>query len=126
MKRILGKVDKEIAERYNLEEYAGKSIVMYDNDRKHCLKHKDEFASPKIFYYILNHLDDIINYPDDVFYKKSTNTLEYYKTYKDGVSVRVKIEPGNELKAKTFFKVTRTKIENRRKKEQYNKYVINN
>ncbi len=49
MKRILGKVDKKIAERYNLEEYAGKSIVMYDNDRKHCLKHKDNLLVLKFF-----------------------------------------------------------------------------
>lgn len=126
MKKVLGKVDEKIAKKYNLEEHINKPIVLYDNDRRHCInRHKNDFNSPKIFYYILSHLDDIINYPDEVFYKKSTESLEYYKTYEQGVSVRVKIENGNELKVKTFFKVTQTKIENRKEKEQYNKYVIN-
>lgn len=73
----------------------------------------------------MDNLEYIIEKPDEVFYVKRKNTLEYYKTFDIGVTVRVKVEPGNELKVKTVFTVTKTKIENRRKKENYNKYVLN-
>ena len=125
MKRILGKVKKEIAIKNNIEEYADKKIVLYDNERKHCEKHMYEFGDKKTFHYIMDNLEYIIENPDEVFYVKRKNTLEYYKTFDIGVTVRVKVEPGNELKVKTVFTVTKTKIENRRKKEYYNKYVLN-
>ena len=125
MKRILGKVKKEIAIKNNIEEYAGKKIVLYDNERKHCEKHMHEFGDKKTFHYIMDNLAYIIEKPAEDFYVKRKNTLEYYKTFDIGVTVRVKVEPGNELKVKTVFTVTKTKIENRRKKENYNKYVLN-
>lgn len=125
MKRILGKVTKEIAERNNISEYANKKIVLHDNDRRHCAKHKNEFGDSKTFHYVMDNLENIIAEPDHVFYIKNKNTLEYYKTFGFGVTVRVKVEPGNELKVKTVFKVTQDKIENRIRKEAYNKYVVN-
>lgn len=126
MKRVLGKVSKEIASKYNIEEYTNKKIVIYDDARKHCYKkHLKEFGDSKTFHYIMDNLDDIISNPDEVFYIKNKDTLEYYKTYSFGITVRVKVEPGNELKVKTVFTVTQTKIDNRIKKEEYNKYIIN-
>ena len=127
MKQVLGKVSKDIAKKYDIDEYANKKIVIYDDTRRHCQKkHLKEFGNPKTFYYIMNNLEDIINNPDNVFYIKSKDILEYYKTFAFGITVRVKIQPGNELKVKTVFTVSQTKIDNRVKREQYNKYVINN
>lgn len=125
MKRILGKVKPEIAVKNNIKEYANKKIVLYDSERKHCEKHIKEFKDRKTFYYIMNNLEYIIAEPDEVFYIKRKNTLEYYKTFDIGVTIRVKVEPGNELKVKTVFAVSKIKIENRKKKEAYNKYVLN-
>nr|DAU67740.1 MAG TPA: nuclease [Caudoviricetes sp.] len=125
MKRILGKVTKEIADKNNISEYANKKIVLYDNDRRHCAKHKEEFGDIKTFHYVMDNLEDIIANPDYVFYVKNKNTLEYYKIYGFGITVRVKVEPGNELKVKTVFTVTKNKIDNRIKREAYNKYVVN-
>lgn len=126
MKRILGRLPKEIAIKYHLEEYINKKIVIYDDARKHCLyKHLNEFEDPKIFHYIMDNLEDIINNPDYVFYKLSKKTLEYYKVYSFGITVRVKIVPGKELKVKTVFKVNKYKIINRKKNEFENMYIIN-
>lgn len=63
----------------------------------------------------------IVLYDND---RKNKSTLEYYKTFGLEVTVRVKVEPGNELKVKTVFPVTKIKIENRIRNEAYNKYVI--
>ncbi len=125
MKRILGRVTKEIATKNNIDEYAGKKIVLYDSERKHCEKHINEFKDRKTFHYIMDNLEYIITEPDEVFYVRKKQTLEYYKTFDIGVTVRVRVEPGNELKVKTLFTVTQDKIEHRRKNEAYNKYVVN-
>lgn len=124
MKRILGKVTKKIAQENNIDEYANKKIVLYDNDRKHCEKHIHEFGDIKTFHYVMNNLEEIIENPDYVFFVKNKSTLEYYKTFGFGITVRVKVQPGNELKVKTVFTVTNEKIKNRIKNEVYNKYVI--
>lgn len=124
MKRILGRVTKKIADENNLVDYANKKIVLYDNDRRHCEKHALEFGDMKTFHYIMDNLEYIIENPDYVFYIKNKSTLEYYKTFGFGITVRVKVEPGSELKVKTVFRVNETKIENRIKREAYNKYVI--
>ena len=82
MKRVLGKVTKEIALKYNLEEYMNKKIVIYDDARRHCYnRHMQEFGDSKTFHYIMDNLEDIICNPDNVFYIKNKQTLEYYKTY---------------------------------------------
>lgn len=125
MKRILGEVTKEIAQDNNIPEYANKKIVLYDNDRRHCKnRHANEFGDLKTFHYVMDNLEEIISNPDQVFYKKNTSSLEYYKTFGFGITVRVRVEPGLELKVKTVFTVKPKKIENRVKNEAYNKYVI--
>lgn len=76
VKRILGKVTKEIAIKNNLEEYANKKIVLYDNDRRHCQKrHAHEFGDIKTFHYVMDNLEYIIKNPDQVFYVKNKSTL---------------------------------------------------
>ena len=121
MKRILGKVAKEIAIENGISEYANKKIVLYENDRKHCEKHIADFGDKKTFHYVMDNLEYIIDEPDYVFYVKNKQTLEYYKTFGTDVTVRVKVAPGNELKVKTVFPVNPTKIENRIKHKDYNK-----
>lgn len=128
IKQIIGKLDRKIAERYNILEHANKKIVLYPNDRKHCEKrHLKDFSNSKHFYYVLSNLDIIINNPDIVLYNKKNNSLEYYKNIGQDISVRVRVEPAKELKIKTFFPVERKKIEEKRTKakflENYNKYV---
>ena len=126
MKRILGRVTKEVAFKCHLEDYIDKKIVIYDDARKHCYdKHLKEFGSVKTFHYIMDNLENIISKPDYVFYKPSKKTLEYYKTYSFDITVRVRVKPGKELKVKTVFRVNRQKINNRIQKEIENQYIIN-
>ena len=126
MKRVLGRIDKKIAIKYNILEYANKAIVLYDNDRKHCEKHMHEFANKQAFQYVMDNLETIICYPDEVFYVKAKDTLEYYKFFEDlGVTVRVRLEAGSkEAKVKTMFTVKKKKIENKEKNKYYNMYVV--
>lgn len=126
MKRILGKVTKEIANQNGIPEYANKKIVLYDNDRRHCAKrHMNDFSSKQAFHYVMDNLELIIDDPDRVFYVKIKNTLEYYKYFEDlGITIRVKVEPGKELKMKTMFISKESTIKGRIEHEAYNKYVV--
>ena len=126
MKRILGKVTRNIANENGIPEYANKMIVLYDNDRRHCEKrHLKDFPNKQAFHYVMNNLELIVEEPDEVFYVKSKDTLEYYKYFEDlGVTIRVRVEPGRELKMKTMFIAKETTIKGRIKYSDYNKYVI--
>lgn len=141
VKRILGRVSTEIIEKYELQEHANKKIVIYDNDRRHCEKeHAHQFKDIKTFHYIMDNLEYIIDNPDYVFFTKGYDkrknkktgkkelveryTLEYYKNFEDDITVRVKVDNGNELKVKTVFPVNGQKVKNKIEKEIYNKYVL--
>lgn len=125
MKRILGRLTKEIAIANDIPEHINKKIVLYDNDRRHCEKrHLQDFKDAKTFHYVMDNLEYIIENYDNVFYVKNKNTIEYYKTFDDTITVRVKVEEGRELKVKTVFPVRKDLIEYREKNKAYNKYVI--
>ena len=76
----------------------------------------------------MNSLEKIINNPDYVFHDKSKKGLEYYKQLKSDILVAVRVNNGKELKVKSVYPVKRSKVENRKKKEEemklYNKYVV--
>ncbi len=141
MKRILGRLSREIIEKYELYEHEDKKIVLYDNDRKHCeSKHAQQFKDKKTFHYVMDNLEYIIEEPDYVFYVKGFDeiineetgekikverySLEYYKKLDQDVTVRVKVDDGKELKVKTVFPVKPEKIKHKIEKDIYNKYVI--
>ena len=141
VKRILGKLSKDIAEQHGLYEHINKKIVLYDNDRKHCeKKHMHEFKDKKTFHYVMDNLEYIIEKPDRVFYVKGYDvienkatgektkverySLEYYKELDEDVTVRVRVDEGRELKVKTVFKVDKEKIERKIEKDIYGRYVM--
>lgn len=109
----------------NRPDLVGKSIVIYDNDKKHCYKrHYSEFENPRDFSFIMKNLDYVINQCDFVLYNDKNNSLEYYKKLKNNISIRVKVENSKELKIKTFFILSDEKYELKRNRMAYNKYVI--
>lgn len=141
MKRILGRLSKDIVKKYSLQEHENKKIVIYDNDRKHCEnKHAYQFKDKKTFHYIMDNLEYIIENPDEVFYTKGYDikydkvkkkkvkverySLEYYKKFEGDITVRVRVDDGRELKVKTVFPVGEQKVQNKIYKEKYNKYVL--
>lgn len=127
-KQILGVVDKNTIKKYNIPaEFTNKKIVLYSNDKRHCEKrHLKDFPNKNNFYYVLANLDYIFQKPDFVYYHKSNDTLEYYRTMGEDISVRVRIENSPEFKIKTFFPVEPGKIEERKQKAIEDKYIINN
>lgn len=126
-RQVLGTVSKEVAQTNNLEEYVNKKIVLYDNDRRHCEKrHLKDFKNPDDFYYIMDHLNLIIDNPDCTYYVANKNTLEYYKYIRElDVTIRIRVEPGNTLKMKTMFISKKSTIDNRENNKYYNMYVKN-
>lgn len=124
MKQILGKLDKVLADKYNITEHADKKIVLYPNDKRHCEKrHLHDFSNKKHFYYVMYNLDIIISEPYYVYYYKNKKTLEYYKDIGQDIAIMVRIEEGVQLKVKTVFPVKKSRIQNRKKRELWDKYI---
>lgn len=63
-------------------------------------------------------LEKIIKDPDYVYYDVNKKGLEYYKNIKENTLVAIRISNGNELKVRSVYPVTETKIKNRKKKEK--------
>lgn len=128
MKRILGKINKDIIEKWELYNHKNKKIVMYESAKLHSkVRHLEEYDSEEDFHFVMDSLEEIIKNPDYVFYDKSKNGLEYYKKINSNILVAIRIDDGKELKVKSVYPVKQEKIENRKKKEEqtklYNKYV---
>lgn len=118
MRRVLGKVNKNIADKWYLDKYANKNIVFYDDRLEHCKEHINNYEKEEDFYYVYENLDKIIKSPDYVYYDVDKKGLEYYKKIKGNILVAVRIKEGSELKVKSFYPVTDTKVDNRQKKEE--------
>lgn len=130
MKRILGQINNEIIEQWELYEHKNKKIVMYPEAKEHSKdRHINDYPSIEDYYIVMDSLEKIIQNPDYVFYDKSKKGLEFYKKIKSNILVAVRVDDGKELKVKSVYPVENTKIENRKKKEEqtklYNKYIKN-
>lgn len=129
MKRILGEVSNEVIDTWNLPEYKNKKIVMYPDAKEHSKEaHIKDYNTEDDYYFVMDSLENIIKYPDYVFYDKSKKGLEYFKNVRGNILVAVRVKPGRELKVKSVYPVSQEKIENRKRKENqmkmYNKYVV--
>lgn len=118
MKKIIGKVSKNIAEKWYINDFIDKKIVFYDDRFEHCKEHINDYSNKNNFYHTYNNLNKIISNPDYVYYDVDKKGLEYYKKLDDNILVAVRIKTGNELKVKSFYPVEKSKIENRKKKEK--------
>lgn len=128
MKQILGEINKNIIKKYNVPlEFLHKKIVLYPNDKRHCEKrHLSDFDDKSHFYYVMSNLEYIIQEPDYVYYYKQKYTIEYYRELGKDISIRIRVEDGNdELKIKTVFPVEKEKIDERKQRAIEDKYIIN-
>lgn len=128
MKRILGKINSDIVEEWELYEHKDKKIVMYEEAKDHSkARHLNDYENEADYYVVMDSLEEIIRKPDYVFYDKSKKGLEYYKKIKSDILIAIRIDNGKELRVKSVYPVKPEKIENRKKKEAqtklYNKYV---
>ncbi len=87
--KIIGKVTKEIANKWYLNEQKDKSIILEPGLYKHIAHHSSEYKNLESHNYTMNHIEDVINNPDFVFYNVSKNGIEYYKKLIEDVVVIV-------------------------------------
>lgn len=92
--------------------------MFYEDRINHCLEHISEYDNEKDFYYTLNNLDKIIKNPDYVYYDCNKKGLEYFKKLNGNILVAVRINDGYELKIKSFYPVTKSKIQRKKKNEE--------
>jgi hypothetical protein len=115
-KEVLGILTLEIAEEFNLIEHKGKKIVIYDDRKNYIAKHKNEYKTENSFKKTISNLSLIITAPDFVYYNESINGLEYFKLIDEDVLVAVRVMNSKELKVRSVYPVSKTKIENRKNK----------
>lgn len=116
--KYLGMLDENIAEYWNILEHKNKPILVYEDRKKHVIEnHLKDFGTIEIIEKSFNNLSNIIRKPDYVFYNTKTRGLEYYKNIDGDICVAVRVSSGAILKVKSWYPVSKTKIENRRKKE---------
>lgn len=118
MKRVLGKISQEIIYKWHLDDYKDKNIVFYPDRKEHCEVHKIQYANEEDYYYVMANLEEIISSPDYVYYDVDKKGLKFFKNVRGNILVAVRISPANELKVRSFYPVTQTKIDNRKKKEK--------
>ncbi len=125
MKQILGRVNKKVIESYNVPpEFLNKKIVLYPNDKRHCEKrHLNDFDNKEHFYYVMSNLDYILDEPDLVYFNSEKNTIEYYRELGKNISIRIRVDLGEELKVKTLFPVEQDKIDDRKQRLLIDKYT---
>ena len=122
MKRVLGKITKKIVEQWNLWEHQNKKIVLYPDRKEHSKeRHVQDFETEEDYYFVMDSLEEIIQSPDYVYYNKDTLGLEYYKNLNRNILVAVRISKGTKLKVGSVYPVSKTKIGNRKKKEEEQK-----
>lgn len=115
----VGSLNPAIAQRWGIEEHANKPIVIYQDRKQHIIdKHLKDFGSEERIDYIWSKLHTIIKKPDEVFYNKDTNGLEYYKKIGDDIIVAVRLSFGTSLKIRSFYPANKNKLKNRQIKEQ--------
>ena len=118
MKQILGIIPQREIDKWFLNEYKDKNIVFYSDREEHCREHISQYESEKDYYYTMANLKEIIRNPSYVYYDVNKRGLEFYKRFRNNILVAVRVSSGNELRVKSVYPVSDTKIANRKKKER--------
>ena len=115
--KIMGIVTKNIAEKWYLDEQKNKTILQEADIFKHIAPHAEQYESIESLNYTMEHMSDVINKPDFVFYNVSKNGIEYYKKLMENVVVVVTPSKKRELYISSVYPVDDIKIANRRNRE---------
>lgn len=118
MKQILGIIPQQEIDKWFLSEYKDKNIVFYSDREEHCREHISQYESEEDYYYTMANLKEIIRNPSYVYYDVNKRGLEFYKRFRNNILVAVRVSSGNELRVKSVYPVSDTKIANRKKKER--------
>ena len=80
--KIVGYINEDIIEKYNLDEYTGKPIVQSLDLYAHIQKHLKDFKSVDSFNYAVSNINIVIKEPDFVYNEKDRNSYCIIKNYK--------------------------------------------
>lgn len=118
--KIIGIITKELAEKWEHPELAGKLIYQFAKIHKHIEKHYQQFElGEKSKNYTMLHLKEIISNPDYVYYNLKNEGFEYHKKLLEYVVVTVKPtnDDSNVFCISTVYPSSKQKMQNRMKKE---------
>lgn len=118
IKKVVGYISDDIAKKWLLDDCKGKAIIQSLDLYVHIAKHAKEYKSIESVNYTIEHISDVINDPDYVFYNEETKGIEYYKKLLENVSVVVQTSNKRDLYIASVYPVTEIKIDNRKNKEK--------
>ncbi len=114
----IGYVNDDIIKKWFLDECRGKEIVQSLDLYIHIAPHAKQFLSVDSFNYTIDHVVDVINAPDYVYYNVEKHGIEYYKKLLENVCVVVQNTGKRELYVASIYPVSEVKIRNRKLNEE--------
>lgn len=110
--RIVGRVSKEITEKYGIHDYADKEIVQDLSLAAHASKHREEFKNDDSYYNTLENVDKIIESPFFVYYDPHKNSLLYFKKIDENVCavVQLNLRKNKDIYVATVYPISENKI----------------
>lgn len=118
IKKIVGRISDEVANRYKLYEYRGVEIVQALDLYSHVHKHIHEFKSVDSFNKAIFNIDKIISDPYFVYYDKNKNSLHYFAELDEYTCVIVKIslKKNKDTYVATVYPISKEKIDKYKEK----------
>lgn len=118
--KIVGRISKEVAQKYNLYEFEGEEIIQSLDLYAHTVKHINEFQSVDSYNNALLNIDKIIENPLFVYYDKKKYSLQYFCEIDEDVCVvvKLKIRKNDDNYVATVYPVSKFKI-NKLKEKSY-------
>ena len=110
--KIVGRISKEVAEKYNLYEFEGQEIIQSLDLYAHTIKHVKEFQSIDSYNNALLNIEKILKKPIFVYYDKTKKSLQYFCEIDEDVCavVKLKIKKNGENYVATVYPVNKSKI----------------
>lgn len=104
MKAIYKRPNKKVFYDLELEEHDKKAIVLYFDAKEHMKRrHLKHFKTEANYYNAVDHIQDILSYPDFTYYDESKNGLLMYSKIDENVCLVIEISLADELKIKTMY-----------------------
>ena len=120
IKKIVGRISRDVAIRYNLYELEGQEIVQSLDLYAHTFKHIKEFKSIDNYNNAVLNLEEILKNPYFAYYDKSRNSLQYFCEIDEYVCavVKLKIRSKDDNYVSTIYPISKSKI-NKIKEKSY-------
>ncbi len=121
--KIVGRISKDITEKYNIPNYEGKEIVQDLSLAAHANKHRKEFKNDKSYFNTLENIEKILETPFFVYYDPHKNSLLYFKKIDEDVCavVQLNLRKNKDIYVATVYPISQNKI----KKYKEKSYILN-